>query len=116
MSGTPPKFKVGDMVKITESGKTGIVKVVFDANVWSMWAPTAGHEYAIQLDDGSVVNLTEKPLELVDVCPVIQTYERKCDCGLRFAPSGGVHSDWCKLAGKHQGDHSSKYNTSSGDV
>lgn len=26
----------------------------------------------------------------------------KCTCGLVYARSGGKHSDWCELAGRHE--------------
>ncbi len=84
------KFKVGDRVRVKTSGNIGEVKEVVEADYWYMMAPnSADYEYRIQFDDGNTSVIVEKVLELEQVAI------NKCTCGLKYARSGGKHSDWC---------------------
>lgn len=82
------KFKLGDRVRVTTSGKTGTVTAVHEANMWNM----ASDEYTVQFDDNAAIMLVEKVLELFEKVP-----EKKCICGLKYARSGGKHSNWCNI-------------------
>ncbi len=83
-------FKVGDRVKIKESGKTGEVTNLFPSEYWNLMAGGGDDEYTVKLDDGDgAINFRESLLELIDA--------KKCTCGLVYARSGGRHSDWCDL-------------------
>lgn len=81
------KFKVGDSVKVTTSDKTGIVRNVYEASYWN----SSDDEYAVEFDDGSgVTTIVERVL-------VSTTPRPSCDCGLKFARSGGKHSSYCAI-------------------
>lgn len=82
------KFGIGDKVKLLSSGKLGEVKAVFDGNDWNLHK--GEHEYTVEFDDGSgAVNIVERVLEHAHV--------KTCECGLKYARSGGKHSTWCPL-------------------
>jgi len=75
------KFKVGDRVRVC--GKAfGKVSKVYDTVLYD-----GVQIYDIELSDYySTMVAAEKDMD--------RDYD-KCDCGLRFARSGGKHSHWC---------------------
>jgi hypothetical protein len=84
------KFKVGDKVHIKTSGMTGVIKTLFPSDYWNM----SDDEYGVQMDDGSgLVTIVEKVLEKIE-------QELTCQCGLKYARSGGRHSYWCPMSEK----------------
>lgn len=83
------KFNVGDRISIKSSGRTGIVRAIFESGYWHM----ADDEYSIILDDGSgAITVPALELELISAADV-----PKCECGLKYSRSGGRHSFWCIL-------------------
>lgn len=86
------RFDIGDQVRLKGSGKTGVVKTVFPSDYWNM----KDDEYGVELDDGSgVITITERALEKRYVYP-------ECECGLKYARSGGKHSFWCPLFSRNE--------------
>lgn len=84
------KFTIGDKVRVKTSGMTGVVKTVFESGYWNMM----DNEYGVEMDDGSgMITLVEKVLVKNWPDPV-------CECGLKYARSGGKHSSWCPLYDK----------------
>lgn len=82
------KIKKGDKVKVRKNEKTGIVETVYDLGYWHM----SEDQYSILLDDGAgLVTLSDSDIEK------IEEIGPKCRCGLKYARSGGKHSDWCEL-------------------
>lgn len=82
-------FKIGDRVRLTTSGKTGIVRQVFDADYWNLSAGNGDHEYSVEFDNGEgAINLVERVLELVQGV--------KCECGA-LSVGSNKHSDYCVL-------------------
>jgi hypothetical protein len=100
------KFKVDDIIRLTTSGKTGVVRVVYEDGYWGI----SGAEYAIEYHDSSgLVYVGEDNLVLVEVDSGAATnlYPR-CDCGLGYTRSGGKHSEYCKFGGRTEYDEPSK--------
>lgn len=83
------KFKLEDRIRLKTSGKTGVIKSVFDADDWNIGEA----EYGIDFDDGSgVITIVERVLEKID-----GSGAPKCECGSRFSSFADIHSFWCRL-------------------
>lgn len=85
------KFNVGDKIKIKTSGKTGIIRIVYESGYWNM----VDTEYAVELDDGEgAISLVERVLESLDPEP-------RCECGVGSV-KGNRHSDYCPLYSREE--------------
>lgn len=87
-------FNLGDKVQVTSSGKIGTVQNVYPSGYWNM----TDNEYHVVFDDGSAaITIVGKLLELIE-----SVNKAKCECGVKFARSGGKHSSWCELSKENE--------------
>lgn len=85
------KFQIGDKIKVKSSGKTGVIKAIYDGDMWNM----SDNEYGVEFDDGSgIITIVERVLQPIDFLEEI-----KCECGVG-AVNGNKHSDYCPLYSK----------------
>lgn len=83
-------FSLGDRVKLKISGREGIVAAIYEGS----FIAGANDEtsYMIELDGGvGTTTVREGALEFNG----LNFWKPQCECGLRYARSGGKHSSWC---------------------
>lgn len=82
------KFNVGDKIKVKTSGKTGVIRIVYESGYWNM----QDTEYAVEFDGGEgAITLVERVLESLNPEP-------RCECGVGSV-KGNKHSYYCPLYG-----------------
>jgi len=84
------KFNVDEKIRVKLSGRTGVIKTVFQSGYWNM----TDDIYSVELDDGSgTVTLDDSALESNEPTLV-------CVCGAKSTRNPTHHARWCDLYAK----------------
>lgn len=85
-------FKLGQKVRLKISAREGTIAAVYEGS----FAPGATEEnsYLIEFEGGvGTSTMMESAIESIEN----EWWKPPCECGLKYARSGGKHSSYCPL-------------------